>query len=180
MYHMINDNKYESLFNFAYYIVFSIRLLIYQFIMEKYYISFYFIYLIEGIMFFIGLNIINIILLIIKEKFNIYYNTYILIDNGFNFIIHLLYFLIIYFYSPINCILTEIISRSLYYSFIDNHKDNNIIFISNIIIPILTLIFVLIFEEILVLNFCNLNKNIKKNMEKRETNEFKNLYEISN
>jgi len=181
-YYVIFDDKYAYLFNFFYYIIFSTRLLIYQYIMEKYFKSFYSIYLIEGIMFFICSIIINIILLIIKEEFKNYYDIYFLINNLLNFFIHLLYFLIIYYYSTMNCILTEIVSRSVYYIFVDNNKDNDIEYIFNIVTPILTFIFILIYEEIIILNFCNLNKNNRKNMKKREKNEINNLklYDISN
>ena len=41
----------------------------------------------------------------------------------------------------------------------------------NLILILLSLIFSLIYSEIIILNFCDLNKNIKENIIEREKNE---------
>ena len=145
--------------------------------MNNLFISFYFIFFIEGLCFFIFFAIINIILLIMlffkENKFKEYYNLKLLLKNSVHFSVHFLYFFHINFYDSMNCMILEIFSRGFCSVIINKKVLNKII---DGIISIISIISIFIYEEIIILNFCDFEKYVQKNLLKREK-EYENNYE---
>jgi hypothetical protein len=174
----------EEIFNVFFFSFNCIKFCIYQYIMENLFISFYFIFFIEGLCFFIPFVMINIIIFFIDiKKFSEYYNKQLLINNSINFTVHFLYFFHINFYDSMNCMILEIFSRGLYSVCLSTTKE--LIFkIMNGIITFLSLILIFIYEEVIILNFCEFDKYVQKNLIKRneEENDFndKNISMINN
>ena len=159
----------EEIFDAFFFISNSVKFCIYQYIMNNLFISFYFIFFIEGLCFFIFFVIINIILLInlfFKEnKFKEYYNLKLLLKNIVHFSVHFLYFFHINFYDSMNCMILEIFSRGLCTMILDEKFSYQII---DGLISIISIISILIYEEIIILNFCDLDKYVQINLLKRE------------
>ena len=160
----------RELYNILYFICYPIIFIIYQFIIEKYYMSIYFIFFIEGLMNFIS----TIIILIIKIKKNYEYNfnfkDYI-INNIFYFMLQLFYLINIYNFSPIKCILAELCARALLIlCYVVYTIDYGNVFetIFDIIVNPINIIMILIYDEIIILNFFGLNKNIEENIIQRQ------------
>ncbi len=158
----------EEFFNAIFFVFTSIKFCIYQYIINNLFISFYFIFFIEGLCFFIPFVMINIIIFFIDiKKFSEYYNKQLLINNSINFTVHFLYFFHINFYDSMNCMILEIFSRGLYSVCLSTTKE--LIFkIMNGIITFLSLILIFIYEEVIILNFCEFDKYVQKNVLKRE------------
>ena len=157
----------REIFNIFYFIGYTIIFIIYQFIIEKYYMSVYFVFLIEGLINFIS----TIIILIIKIKNNIEFNLifkYYIINNIFYFNFQLWNLLNIYYFSPIKCISADIFARSLliicYEIFKIDYGNKIFLIIFDIILNPLNLIMVLIYDEIIILNFWGLNENTEENI----------------
>ena len=151
--------------------------------MNNLFISFYFIFFIEGLCFFIPFIIINIIFYFTDiKKFSEYYNLKLLLYNSIHFIVHFLYFFHINFYDSMNCMILEIFSRGLYSVCLSTTKE--LIFkIMNGIITFLSLILIFIYEEVIILNFCEFDKYVQKNVLKREEKydiKYKNISMIQN
>ena len=147
--------------------------------MNYLFISFYFIYFIEGLCFFFPFVIINIIMFSIKanEFKEEYYDLNLYLYNSINFSVHFLYFFHIYFYDSMNCMILEILSRGLC-SFFFSEKEAEIFKIIDLIISILSVIFIFIYKEIIILNFCEFDKYVEKNILKRKEeyeNDIKNI-----
>ena len=180
IYFCITDTKKEF-FDVVFFISVSIKFCIYQYIMNNLFISFYFIFFIEGLCFFIFFAIINIILLIMlffkENKFKEYYNLKLLLKNIVHFSVHFLYFFHINFYDSMNCMIMEIFSRGLCTIVITEKAF--FIKIIDAIITILSLISIFIYEEIIILNFCEFGKYVQKNLLKREK-EYENNISIEN
>ena len=160
----------RELFNIAYFICYSIIFIIYQFIIEKYYMSVYFIFFIEGLMNFISTIIILIIIIKKEINFNFSYKDYI-INNIFYFILQLFYLLNIYYFSPIKCLSAEIIARAiiiLCFKIYVNKYDHFVEMLFDIFLNPLNLIMILIYDEIIILNFCGLDENIQENIIHRQ------------
>ncbi len=86
-----------------------------------------------------------------------------------NYIINqYLYFTIIIKCSPIHAIIGECITMIVVTIFIDKKTTNRIIFI---ILSFIYLFSTLVFMEIIELNFCNLNNNLKIKIESRANQE---------
>ena len=99
------------------------------------------------------------------NKFKDYYDINLLSNNSIHFIVHFLYFLHINFYDAMNCMLLEIFSRGLGSIFFPvSELDRTIAIIETI----LSIIFIFIYEEIIILNFCEFDKYVQKNIIKRE------------
>ena len=77
-----------------------------------------------------------------------------------------LFFKIVSILNPFNTILIDNITTVIFEMIIT--KDFNHL---NIILLLLSIIFSLIYSEIIILNFCDLNKNIKENIIERGKNE---------
>ena len=176
----------EEIFNVFFFSFNCIKFCIYQYIMDNLFISFYFIFFIEGLCFFILFIIINIIMLFSdRNKLSELYNSDMVKDNIIHFIVHYLYFLHINFYEAMNCMIMEIFSRGLstvYFSIRD--KEDTFIIIIHVVGTCLSLILIFIYEEIIILNFCEFDKYVQKNLIKRneEENDFnyKNVSMINN
>ena len=166
IYFCFKEDILEEFFNILFFVLNSIKFCIYQYIMNNLFISFYFIFFIEGLGFFIPFVIINILILLINvNKFKDYYNLNLLVNNSVHFVVHFLYFLHINFYDAMNCMLLEIFSRGLGSIFIPvSELDRTIAIIETI----LSIIFIFIYEEIIILNFCEFDKYVQKNIIKRE------------
>ena len=173
------DYIYENIYNFIYYIFTGIYLGYFEYLIEIKFYNPYFLFFFESC-FYSLLNIINIILYFLyKNKYmkNDIFNFRFFQFNIFNLIYRLLLYIIIFYCSSIYIILIELFSRSLIYLSIykpikGDLTDDEIL---RIILSIFTFIFVLIYIEILEINCCNLNKNLKKNILNREKNEESNL-----
>jgi len=174
---------WDQLISAFFFIINSIKFCIYQYIMNNLFFSLYFIFFIEGICFFFNFIIINIIYYFsFKDNFIKFYKTrnptINIINNFIHFILHLLYFYQINFYDSMNCMIFEIFSRGLFYSFIIT-KENTTLCIIDIVISFLSLISILIYEEIIILNFCGWNDEVKVELEKKEKYEHQNYDNIS-
>ena len=144
--------------------------------------SIYFIFFIEGL-----INIIStIIILIIKIKNNIEFNLifkYYIINNIFYFSFQLFNLLNIYYFSTTKCISADIFARSLLmlcYKIFDLEYSNVFEIISDIILNPLNLIMVLIYDEIIILNFYGLNENTEENIIIRQQIDLKVLNDNKN
>ena len=167
----------------------SLYLVLIKHLTENYYMSPFDCLLYIGI----GTLILNIIFDIVYSKYK--YNDLNIITNMFNFsdkmiflysfillnflIIYFVFtFLIIYFFSPILLMVTDIISPMLFFIYeikynnkkIEEPKLLNIIF--HYIGFFIILICSLIYNEIIICNFCNLNKNTCKNINERQKHEW--------
>ena len=85
----------------------------------------------------------------------------------FNFFIYLFQCLTIYHFTPNYILISYGLSKMV--KFLLNNRDNSKYIC--IILFILQFIFLLIFLEIIELNFCGLSDNIKKNISKRSEND---------
>ena len=137
--------------------------------MNNLFISFYFIFFIEGLCYFIFFVIVNILFFIMmflnENKYKEYYSLKLLLKNIIHFSVHFLYFFHIYFYDSMNCMILEIFSRG--FCTVIFTSDINFKIIDSIYI-ILSLISIFIYEEIIILNFCGFDKYVLKNILKRE------------
>ena len=172
-------------FDAVFFITNSIKFCIYQYIMNNLFISFYFIFFIEGLCFFTPFVIINIIMLLIGERkiLREYYDLNLLLNNSIHFTVHYLYFLHINFYDAMNCMIMEIFSRGISSVINEINTGIKIETIIDLIFSILSVIFIFIYEEIIILNFCELDKYVQKSILKRKEeyeNSFKNISMIEN
>ena len=112
-----------------------------------------------------------------RNKLSELYNTNMVINNSIHFIVHYLYFLHINFYEAMNCMIMEIFSRGLSTVCFSIRKDT----LPKIIDAVgtgLSLILIFIYEEVIVLNFCEFDKYVQKNVLKREE-EYDIKYDIN-
>ena len=102
-----------------------------------------------------------------------------LLDLLVEYIWNLGIWLVIYYFTPCHYFIPEFISQYFYYMLNatdeNNRNDNfystiNCTFIS--ICFILNIIFILIFNEVIILNFCKLDYNSNKRIKEREKGEF--------
>ena len=138
---------------------YAFSLLIVKYINTKYFISVY----IFGFIF----GLIELILLLIKESIHFNFNW---IDILFYFILignYYLFYYIIYKLSPTHSIICQCFSILLPTKLAKFDLNLKILLILSIIIIISGLIYL----EIIELNFCNLNLNLKKNISNRAKNE---------
>ena len=117
-------------------------------------------------------NNVNGIILGIKRNFNLSF-IFIILDLLFYFLSNIGIWLTIYFFTPFHFIISESISEYIYYTYDyftgTRYEIRDIIIYS--LIYIINLFFSLIFNEIIILNFCNMNYNTKKYIERREREE---------
>ena len=170
----------REIFNIFYFIGYSIIFIIYQFIIEKYYMSVYYIFFIEGLMNFISTIIILIIKIQLDIKFKFIYKDYI-INNIFYFNFQLWNLLNIYYFSPIKCITADIFARALLilcFKIYASKYDHWFEMLFDILLNPLNLVMIFIYDEIIILNFCGLNENIKENIIIRQSIDLKIIDEI--
>ena len=162
-----NELKYfyiSTLFLFLDCYCYSFYLLLIEYLNYKYYISIYLLGSLVGISRFFYYITINIMRNIHFEKIE-----YRMILIFVNYIINqYLYFTIIIKCSPIHAIIGECITMISVTLFIDKKTTNRIIFI---ILSFIYLLSTLVFMEIIELNFCNLNNNLKIKIESRANQE---------
>lgn len=104
-----------------------------------------------------------------------------LVDLLVEFIWNLGIWLVIYYFTPCHYFIPEYISEYFYYMLKVTDEDNkNNDFYSSVncilfsICFILNIIFILIFNEVIILNFCKLDYNTNKRIKEREKGEFRN------
>ena len=107
-----------------------------------------------------------------KNNLELSFIFFFILDIIFNFLSNIGIWLTVYYFSPFHYIISESISEYLYYTYDcyinkTGYKLKDKIIYS--IVYIINLIFFLIFNEIIILNFCGLSHNIKKNIEDRES-----------
>lgn len=104
-----------------------------------------------------------------------------LVDLLVEYIWNLGIWLVIYYFTPCHYFIPEYISEYFYYMLKvtdEDNKTNN--FYSNVncilfsICFILNIIFILIFNEVIILNFWKLDYNTNKRIKEREKGEFRN------
>ena len=124
-------------------------------------------------------NNVNGIILGIKNNFNLSF-IFIILDILFYFITNIGIWLTIYFFTPFHFIISESISEYIYltYDYFSgtNYKKSDVIIYS--LIYIINIFFSLVFNEIIILNFCNMNYNTKKYIERREREEMENYMNL--
>ena len=177
-----------NIYYFISYIGFSLYIVLIKYLTENYFISPFDCLLYIGI----GTLILSIIYNIIYSEIN--YNDLRIITNIFNFsnqmiflylffllILLIIYFvltvLIIYYFSPILLMVADIISPMLYFIYDINYNNErieepkllNIIF--HYIGYFIILICSLIYNEIIICNFCDLNRDTHKYIIKRQKQE---------
>ena len=154
----------STLFLFLDCYCYSFYLLLIEYLNYKYYISIYLLGSLVGISRFF-----YFIILIIMRNIHFEKIEYRMILIFVNYIINqYLYFTIIIKCSPIHAIIGECISMILVTLFIEQKTTNKIIFI---ILSFIYLFSTLVFMEIIELNFCNLNNNLKIKIESRANKE---------
>ncbi len=169
-----NELKYfyiSTLYLFLDCYCYSIYILLIEYLNYKYYISIYLLGSLVGISKFFYSIIIIIMRNIHFEK--IEYRMILIFVN--NIINQYLYFTIIIKCSPIHAIIGECISMISVTLLIDKKTTNRIIFI---ILSFIYLLSILVFMEIIELNFCNLNNNLKIKIESRANKENDNYNEM--
>ena len=102
-----------------------------------------------------------------RNKLSELYNSDMVNDNIIHFIVHYLYFLHINFYEAMNCMIMEIFSRGLS-TVCFSIRDETLSKIIDAVGTGLSLILIFIYEEVIVLNFCEFDKYVQKNVLKRE------------
>ena len=179
------DKIEEEIFDVFFFSFNCIKFCIYQYIMDNLFISFYFIFFIEGLCFFFPFIIINMIMLFAdRNKLSELYDLKMVLENIIHFVVHYLYFLHINFYEAMNCMIMEIFARglsSVYFSIRD--KEDTFTIIIHVVGTCLSLILIFIYEEIIILNFCEFDKYVQKNVLKREEKydiKYKNISMIQN
>ena len=175
---------------------FSLFLVLIKYLTHFYFISPFLCILFTGLISLIlttsGFIIYSLIkngdLSIIKENFefeNIENKTKLIIYSSITFILasilQSLSNLVIYYFTPTLLMVTDCISPMLYWFFLvmpDEDKTINIIF--NISGYIISLFSSLIYNEIIIFNFCDFNKNTKKYIEERQREELMSLRDTEN
>ena len=161
LYHIIkhlNTLKLYYLIIILQYYSESFSCLLMKYLNDNYFINIYFLAFIHGIFGLIQLFYQNNIIdsLKISDKYYIILLYFIAM-----YINNFLYYKIISKLGPIHAYMSDYISFLIFEKiFIEKLKISDIIMITCIISS-------LIYLEIIILNFCNLNKNIKRNIEKR-------------
>ena len=171
----LSNYFYENLYNIIFYLFTGIYLGYFEYLIEIKFYNPLFLFFLESF-FYLLLNIINIILYITYKKNikNDIFNFTIFYINIINLIYRLLLYLIIFYFSSIYIIIIELLSRSLIYISIYKpikNKSFEVIEIIRLIISIISFIFILIYIEIIEINLCDLNKNLKKYIIEREKEE---------
>ena len=108
----------------------------------------------------------------IKNNFNLVRIIFIIIDIILDFFWNAGIWITLYYLTPCHFILSESLSEYLYYLFdfisnSDNYQIMHVIIYG--IVYIINFFFFLVYDEIIILNFCNLNKYTKKMIQHRET-----------
>ena len=119
--------------------------------------------------------------LLFKNKTDINYYIYGALSFFFSSLLQIFSFLVIYYFSPILLVVTDIISPMLSWIIIsiqDGETYNKILM--NSIGYFFELISVLIYNEIIICNFCGLNKYTKKCIVERQNEELHILKEAEN
>lgn len=116
-------------------------------------------------------NNIHGIILGFKNNLNISFIFLFILDIIFYFLSNIGMWLTVHYLTPFHFPISESISEYIYYAYDyffkgEKYKVADVILYS--LVYIFNTIFVLIFNEIIILNFCGLEYNIKKNIEIRE------------
>ena len=123
----------------------------------------------------------------IKNNFKFEYNNkklfvlYSLVTILLASILQLLTVLVIYYFTPTLYVISDIVSPTLTWLFLKLPKEDkkvNIIFYS--LGYIISIFASLLYNEIIIFNFCGLNENTKKYIEERQKEEITSLREIEN
>ena len=169
---------FDLAYNFVHYFFVGFKIIILKYLINYFFISGYLLLGLEG-------------LLDLIFHFVYYYLSFGIEKNIFEKIYYLLFLIITIEYFILHIFLTILITKfdpilytlsSLFFTIIEYFLEEiDKYIIVNIIINIISCFCILIFSEIIQLNFCNLNKNTKINILKREKNEKKlNTLELYN
>ena len=191
------DDIVPNILNFISGILYSLFLVIIKFMIEKYYLSPLKVSLLFGIL-SLFINCIGYILysLIVYNNFNYFkecfdfsqvdnileINIYIIFISIFSIILQFLTLLALFYFSPTLIMVTDIISPILLWIAI-TIKKGELIMPDIVLYPIgylIVLFSALIYNEIIILNFCGFNQNTKKFVNLRidqEVEDIKNTQE---
>ena len=135
---------------------FNFFLLLIKYINNKYFINIFLLGSFPGLFRFIYL--------IIQKKYIISFSFKQILFFVFRFLYYFFYYLILFKFDAQHIVFLDLILIGI----LDNKTNNKILFYISFIISIIS---GLIYVEILELNFCNLSKNIKKNIDQRALKE---------
>jgi hypothetical protein len=161
---------YDFFYNIIYYFFVGLRLVLLKYLIDYFYINGYVLLGIEGLY--------DLIFYIIfyyfsfgseKNIFKTKYWILFFIRIFLNFIIQIFFIITITVFEPIFCAFST--CPILIFSYIFEKKFNKNIFINSLVI-IIYCFFILIFSEIIQLNFWGLNKNTRKNIQIRERKDY--------
>ena len=190
----IND-FINNIFTFISSTSFSLYLILMKYLMDYYYVSPFACLLYTGIGSFIFIIIFKMIYsFILYKDLSIIINVFFLSDKIkylwmlLKLIVGAIYevilIFIIYYFSPLLFMVTDIISPLLSFIIFDIIWNNNKLDIFEKIMTVIgyciILICALIYNEIIILNFCNLSKNTYKFMKEREKEELNLLKNSEN
>ena len=163
LYHVLGK-KYLNLFdNSPYYIMFNIGLIS------------IIIFLVYDIIVFliVGNNNTNIhgVIMGFYNNLNLSFIYLFILDIIFNFLCNIGIWLTVYYFTPFHFIISESLAEYFYYAYDwivlgRDYKIEDVI--AYMIIYIINIIFFMVFNEIIILNFCGLSYNIRKKIEERE------------
>ena len=184
------------LFSLLYYFLISLAFGLYDVLIKKYLNDFYsnpyFMMLIIGVINFTLLLIFDIfayffnpdisgIILGLNKNINSIGDLFLFIlDIILEFIWNLGILLVIYYYTPCHYFISEYISDYIYFiRKSSSQRDDDFFSISNIVIfslcYVINFFCILVFNEVIILNFCNLGYNTRKKIQGRESIDFESL-----
>ena len=179
----------QIILSILYFIIFGFEMSVFKYCMEYYFINVYIVCLNQSIAAII-FNLLNIIYnLLISQKINLTDEFWELISNPFRFLlIAILYVcnfmslkLGIFYLTPSHCMVGISLQCIIFFLFNKEYEkySNTYFFIIAIIIRFIFEIFsLLIYNEIIILNFCGLAENTRKNIIIRENKEKEKISEI--
>ena len=159
--------------NFCY--AFSILLM--KYINYTYFVSIFLLGSILGLIEFI-MELLNILMKnsnLIKEYNSIYNKLWIFILFLAHLSIHFMFFYLIMKFNPIHSYMCSCFAYTIYNLIIDFKNQS----ITELIIDIIMVFSCMVYLEIIELNFCQLNYNLKKKIEDRSVKEIEKMLETS-
>ena len=182
---------WSIVYNLFYYLSFAIYDILKKKYMDIYFHTPYFIMFVIGLINYIGLLIYDIIAYYVNPDvsgFIIGFNDNInSIESGFLLILDLILqciwnlgiWLVIYYYTPCHIFIPELISQFIFYILDSIQQEDEFYSTFNIIVFSITYFIIIcciiIFNEIIILNFCGLDYNTKKRIKQREIKDIETI-----
>ena len=180
-----HDNDYTKvILSIIYFIYFGFEMSFFKYYMEYYFINVYIVCLIQSIA-AIAFNFCNIVYKLIKSEKNDFIEDFNeLISNPFKFLIIAILYIFnfmslklgIFYLTPIHCMIGISLQCNIFFIYY-NSFSNSLIIITTIRL-IFEIFSLLIYNEIIILNFCGLEQNTRKVILIRENKERDKINEI--